>query len=553
MQETESMRGFLADVAAGVDRAIPGAGLDERHRDLLLATVRRFRRNGGLDPLADPVILFYLICRSERGSVDDAGRELAIFCHFYLSALDLLDDVQDADLAGKPHAQAGPAIALNSGLYLLFLGLAALERGMRRMQASTGAPPANEFLAIVARVGLLTGRGQYRDLDVEASYSSEAILDIAREKTASLVMICELAALYAVPEHDRRERYRRIGGHFASFVQVLDDLRDLFGKKHSPDLAGRRPNYALACFREYAGAEPRARLEALLSADPIPLDDVRQLLYAEGTVQHVARTLEGFRVGIHREVKALDAASPWLRTILFALDGLAATVYTPDPSPDGHESATPLRGFHALVRTHARAVFERLAAFGVPEAPRLVAWHLPHWLYDPSHGRIFYADIEGLPAETLPFQAALLGEPNLERVQSLVMAQIPAVVAHELFHYYRHHSGRLSSDAWLEELAANSLALAYCREFEADVLERTLALADRVFARHSSSLTPTANSILEGLTADPPRTPGHGYELAMDQMAIVQMGMIRHLARQEASLEISMDRWLGLAPCAMQA
>ena len=547
MQETENMRGFLAGVASGVDRAIQLAGLDERHRELLLATVRRFRRNGELNPLADPIVLFYLISRSERGAIDEAGRELAIFCHFYLSALDLLDDVQDADLAGKPHAEAGPAVALNSGLYLLFLGLAALERAMRTMQAATREQPPYEFLAIVARVGLLTGRGQYRDLDGDGSYSTELVLRIAREKTASLVMICELAALYAVPERERRQRYQRIGEHFASFVQVLDDLRDLFGKQQSPDLESRRPNYPLASFHEHANREQRAHLEALLSANPTPLDDVRHLLYSEGTVQRVAQTLEGFREAIHHEVNALDPSSPWLRTLLFALDALAATVYAPRALPtEERESTAPHRGFHAMVHAHARAVVERLAAFGLPEAPRLVAWHLPHWLYDPANDRIYYADIEGLPEETLPFQAALLGEPDLQRVQSLVMAQVPAVVAHELFHYYRHHSGRMSSDAWLEELAANSLALAYCRKFEADVLDRTVELADQVFARHASSLTPAANSILEGLTAEPPRTPGHGYELAMDQMAIVQMGMIRHLARQGASLDASMERWLGV-------
>ena len=57
--------------------------------------------------------------------------ELAVFCHFYLLSLDLLDDVQDDDLGGKPHAAVGSAMAVNDALTLLFLGLSALERGMR--------------------------------------------------------------------------------------------------------------------------------------------------------------------------------------------------------------------------------------------------------------------------------------------------------------------------------------------------------------------------------------------------------------------------------------
>ncbi|MEY2931856.1 MAG: hypothetical protein RL033_2605 [Pseudomonadota bacterium] len=534
-----SLPEFLRRVACGVDHAIESAGLDAPHRALLGATVRRFRAQSARDPLSDPLCLFYLIARAESGAPDAAGLELAVFCQLYLSALDLLDDVQDQDLAGKPHAEAGPAVALNSGLFLLFLGLAALERGMR-------AAGHVEALELVARVGLLTGRGQYRDLQPEADASPERVLEIAREKTASLSLICELAALHATPEPTRRARYRAIGESFSLFVQVLDDLRDLFGKRQSPDLEQGRPNYAIACFLRHASPAEKARFTLLQAQRPLPLRELRSLLYESGSVQRAAAALDGFRRAIHRESAGLESSSPWLRLLLFTLDGLASTVYTPKPVSEGQSLALPASEWHVAVRRQVRQLAERLRTFGLPDPPPLVPWHLSQWLYEPTRQLIYYADLEGMAEETLPFQAALLGEQDLQAVSALVTAQLPAVLAHELFHFHRHQCGRMGTDVWLEELAANSLSIAYCRRFEPRVLEQSLELAERVLAQVHNTFTPEAAEVLKGLLEEPPRTPGGGYEMSMQQMALVQMGMVRHLAQQSTPLEQALQHWLGV-------
>jgi len=71
-------------------------------------------------------------------------------------------------------------------------------------------------------------------------------------------------------------------------------------------------------------------------------------------------------------------------------------------------------------------------------------------------------------------------------------------------------------------------------------------LAERVLAQPHHTLSPPAAQLLDGLIADPPRTPGGGYELPLEQMALVQMGMIRHLARHGARLDQALQHWLGL-------
>jgi len=541
MASSDGLAAFLRRVSDVVDRGIESAGLDAAHRALLSATVVRFRAHVRENPLADPLSLFYLVQRVERGVPDEAGVQLAAFCQFYVLALDLFDDVQDQDLAGKPHEQAGPAVALNSALFLLFLGLAALERGM-----GGSAEGRREYLALVARVGLRTGRGQYRDLTADTAATPAQVLEIAREKTASLALICELAAFHATPDSERRERYRRVGENFSLFVQVLDDLRDIFGKRESPDLERRRASYPLACFLEHASPEERERFGQLRSLRPTPLRELRVLLYQSGSVQRVAQTLERFRLAIHHEVSGLERSSPWLRMLLFTVDGLAASVYQPKAVAETQSLATPETGWHELVRQHARNLTQRLTTYDLPALPPLIPWHSPQWLYEPSRKVIYYADIEGVPEETLPFQAALLGEPDLDVVGQLIAGQAAAVTAHELFHYFRDQTGRLGTDLWQEELAANSLALAYCRAFEPEVLEQTVVLAERVLAQPHNSLNASAARVLEGLIADPPRTPGGGYELPLDQMALVQMGMIRHLARHGAPLDQALQHWLGL-------
>jgi hypothetical protein len=172
-------------------------------------------------------------------------------------------------------------------------------------------------------------------------------------------------------------------------------------------------------------------------------------------------------------------------------------------------------------------------------------------MYDKSRGVIFYPDIEGLPEETLPFQAALLGESDLSRVSELMWRQAPAVVAHELFHHYRDVVGQLSSDMWQEELAANTLAIAYAARFEPAAVAGGVELANRVLSRPEHQLSEQSQRVLAGIFAQERATQlGAGYGLDLHQAALVQLAMIRKLAEAPLDLEQALARWLGAATIA---
>jgi geranylgeranyl pyrophosphate synthase len=543
MHEKDGIQGFLRRVEQRVDQAIAEGHFEKSQADLLLKTAGQYRPKTRSNPFANPLGVFYLIAKAHRGAIDEQGVELASFCEFYLLAIDLLDDVQDDDLAGKPHAEAGPARALNDAMTLLFLGLACLERCM----ALESDPDRRlTYLQRVNRVALATGRGQHKDLlGLQGAQSPESVLAMQREKTASVTLVCECAALYAGTSAESQARYRAMGENLALLVQVLDDVRDMYGKRRSPDLESGKATYPLACFLESADDGDKARFAELQGALPDSLPALRRFFYENGTLRRVAETMESLRRAVHREIAAMGTEAPTLRLLLFVADHLVEALYTPKPLEVTSSLRMPRQGWHDHVRRLSVDFQERLRTFGTPATPDLLPWHQSQWVYDKSRGVVFYPDIEGLPEETLPFQAALLGEPDLARVAELMRRQAPAVLAHELFHHYRDAVGALSTDMWHEELAANSLSIAYCQRYEPAALAGGVELANLVLSRPENRLSAQAETILRDLM-DPERLsqPNTGYQLDMHQTALVHLAMIVELAQSSQSLETLFARYL---------
>src|SRR5690349_18535945 len=111
--------GFLDAVESRVDEAILAGGFDESQREQLLSVAAQYRPRTRRNPLGDPLAVFYLIARAHKPALDEQALDLGSFCRLYLLALDLLDDVQDNDLSGKPHARVGAGMAINDALTLL--------------------------------------------------------------------------------------------------------------------------------------------------------------------------------------------------------------------------------------------------------------------------------------------------------------------------------------------------------------------------------------------------------------------------------------------------
>jgi geranylgeranyl pyrophosphate synthase len=534
---------FLDAVESQVDEAILAGSFDESQRRQLLSVAAQYRPRTRRNPLGDPLAVFYLIARAHKPALDEQALELGSFCRLYLLALDLLDDVQDNDLSGKPHARVGAGMAINDALTLLFLGLSALERCMRLEQSSSRRLL---YLKIVNRVALTTGRGQHVDLLGEKGARTKAeVLDMQRNKTASLTLICECAALYGGVSHAQREHYRALGENLSLLVQILDDVRDVYGKRRSPDLETGKMTYPLACFFESASPSERQRFEQLKAALPDSLPEIRRLFYQAGALRDVASSMDGFRRAMHHEVAALGEEAATHRLLLFVIDRLVEAVYTPKPVSETAALREPSSGFHAHVRHLAEELGARLQSFGMPRIPALAPWHQPQWMYEKRRGIIYYPDIDGLPEEVLPFQAALLGEPDLGKVAELVSVEVPVVIAHELFHYYRDAVGQLSTDMWHEELVANRLAIAYIARYEPAALTSSVRLAERVLSQPENRLSPGAEIILRRLLdpARPPQ-PNTGYDLDPRQAALVQVAMLRELARAPESFEVAVDRLL---------
>jgi geranylgeranyl pyrophosphate synthase len=542
-QAAAGLVGFLSRVEKHVDQAIAEGRFDETQSALLLASASQYRPHTRRNPLGNPLAVFYLIARAHRDELDEQAVELASFCQFYLLALDLLDDVQDSDLGGKPHANVGAGMAVNDALTLLFLGLSALERCMRLEKSSRRRLL---YLKIVNRVALTTGRGQHIDLlGDKGARTPDQVLAMQREKTASVTLICECAALYGGVRDDEREHYRLLGENLSLLVQVLDDVRDVYGKRRSPDLETGKVTYPLACFLENASPAECEQLKALKRGLPESLPEIRRLLYQTGTLRRVARSMDQFRRAVHHELALLGKDAATFRLLLQVVDQLVEPVYAPKPVSETAELRAPRGGWHGHVRRLAADFSRNLGALGAPATPPLVPWHQPQWMYDKRRGVIFYPDLEGLPEETLPFQAALLGEPDLTKVAALVRRQAPAVMAHELFHHYRDATGRLSDDMWHEELVANTLAIAYAARYEPAAVAGGVELANQVLARPEHRLSEQAERTLKDLL-DPARKPqpNTGYGLDLHQTALLHLAMIRELARAPEDLEHALARFL---------
>lgn len=539
------MSSSVAAFLSAVRERARAAALDPRfhptQQDLLLRTLAQYDGPAEKNPLGSPLAVPYLVARAWGRAVDDSVIERCAAASLYLLALDLIDDVQDDDLAGKPHEAAGPAIAVNTGVTLLFLAFDRLRR------AFPGEGGLGDHLELLNRVSLTAAAGQHRDLIGAAGASTpDEVLAMQEAKTSSLVLLAELGALVAGVPEDLRARYRAVGAELARLVQIVDDLRDIYGKRRSPDLAAGRVTYPVACFFERATPDERARFERLRSELPASLPALRRALYDAGAVARSAQALEAARARIHAEIAATGNRSAYHRTLLEVVDGLVSRVYLPRPVEASRALFQPAGPWHDEVARMASRFRARLAAFAPPPTPRLSPWHQPPWVYDAARRVIQYPDLGEQAGEVAPFQAELLGTDDLEAVTRLLVAQAPAVLAHELFHAWRDAAGRLGGDHWHEEWCANRLTVAYCREHEPAALERVRELVARVLSRQpapEAAREAVARSREEGAAAG--YGPGRGMDLRT--MALAHLVMLEELLDAPLSLSDEIGRWLAPA------
>ena len=522
---------FLRAVERRVRDAVSDAAFHRTQRELLEQSLERCAPGAAPNPLGEPLALLYLVARAGGRELDEQAERVAAFCYLYILALDLLDDVQDDDLAGKPHESVGPAIAINSALTLLFLGLRELHVSIELERNGT---LRSAYLRLFGRVSLLAVAGQHRDLMGNACNNTPAeVLAMHQAKTSSVSLLTECGALLARCDDESAQRYREIGEQLAMLVQVRDDLRDIFGKQSSPDLKTAKVTYPVSCYLAKASPAAVDHFEQLVARLPESLDALRSLLYESGAVEASALELERCRAAIHERVAGIGKGAAH-RTLLDMADGIAETVYAPPRLHATLHFWRPRGPWHDAVHRELSVFMERMQWLGCPTPPELRPWHLSQWTYDADRKTIFYPDVEGQPEEVLPFQAELLGTSDISEVDRIMRRQLPAVLAHEMFHFWRDAARRLTRDHWHEEWAANRLAVAYLGRHAPEILKDSLALARSVVDRFPGAINAHAERILGRCGSASAQSLG--YEVEMLETALIGLEMVLRLAGQSEDL-----------------
>lgn len=514
---------------------------DPSLRTPLTETLRRFESDAATSELGQPLSLLYLVLNAWKPGTVERAIDAGASCTLYLCSLDLLDDVQDADLAGKPCERVGMPVALNCGLALMFLAFDTL----RHTAAADGdGQRALSYLGAFNRASIAAVAGQQVDLmGGPMCGAPEQVLRNHRDKASSVGLFLEVAAVLCGCGDELVESYRRMGSSLAGLVQILDDLRDIFGKEESPDLRDLKRTYPLACFERDATPEQRKLLAEQHARLPSSLPEVRELFYEVGVVEHCAEAIESLRSNIHREVASTHNDSASHRVLLSLVDALASAVYSPEPIAETAAMFDAKDDFSIELR-RVQARFRRdLAGFSCPDLPTLTPWHLPHFEFEPERRTIHYPDLDGLRAETAPFYVALYDCADQAEARGRVVRELPMIVGHECVHSWRHAKGRLTDDYWHEEYVANRVATAYARHHSPESLASAIRGAKALLVRQGA-LSPEVENVVRRSKVWSAQLPGYGLDRASS--VLVHARMLVELAEEPLDLRTEMLAWLGM-------
>lgn len=556
----ESLDCFVSRVKARVVARVADRRFPSDQAELSLATVERCFARSQAGDWAQPLGLFYACYRSLGRETDEQAVELGAFLLLYVLALDLFDDVQDDDLAGKTFEAAGPAVATNSALTFLFVGLDALRVSM---ESERSFELRMRYLELFNRVSLVAVSAQHKDLvgthersvnDERRGQSREALLETYEGKTSSVALFAECGALLGGADRSTVRLLERVGSDLARMVQVVDDVRDVFGKDLSPDLASGKLTFPMVCFLERASEEQLQRFEQLRelaqSAAEDVLPEVRALLFESGAIAGCAETLDELRAGIHERIASLPVQRSEHRMLLFIVDALASALYEPEPVPATVRLLTPVpppseSSFARDVHVAADRFLRIMRPFGAPESVVLRPWHRPLYLFEPASGVVYYPDLDGLSGEIVPFFAAQL-ELGAEEAARTIRRTAPLLVAHELVHAWRSALGSLGGDAWHEEHVANQVAWAYAERLAPDSAAASLEASRRILEVRASVESVEQASALDAIVvaASEPSSAGRDYELELADVASVHARMMVRFAIERPALDASIVRYL---------
>jgi len=473
-ESKERLSAFVRGVRRTVLNLLEDDRLPAEQRFLLRAVLERFFSLADDDDWAQPLGLLYAAYRGFGRTTDAQTQLVGAFCACYLASFDSFDDVQDDDLAGKPLEMVGAPIAINSALALLLVGLRALHEGAL-LEPDLGRRAS--YLDVFNRASIVAVGAQHTDLAGLGQTPTPAqVLAMHRGKTSSVALLAECGALLGGASAAEAEIFREFGSDFAALVQIVDDVRDVYGKAQSPDLLAGKITYPVACFLTQAREEELTRFALLRTRLPSSEEDIRELLYSSGAIEAAAVAVEELRHGLHRRLVQLANPRAPHRLLLSMVDTLASALYEPEPVPESTALFAPTGGLHDTARESTGRFVRELGLAEALPMPRLVPSPAPIYLFEPKSYQIHYPDLEDLRPEIVGQFADLLGLETSE-VEVAMVRSMPLLLAHEMFHAWRHVCGRLSDDAWHEEFIANRLAMGYALRHAPDAAAAVIEMS----------------------------------------------------------------------------
>jgi len=201
-----------------------------------------------------------LICE-ELGMESLRVLPLSTATECFISALDVLDDLEDEDAHDALWRSCGRATAMNVATLLLFLYQKALA-GIIDLGHDRFSVVAVQ--RIYAAAGSRACGGQQQDLDGSAQEEDEYLGMVAR-KTGSLTQgICRAAATLATSDQTVIDRYAELGLNLGIAIQIANDVAAIATEEDRNDLMRGKKELSLLFALASAPVEQREWMEELL-------------------------------------------------------------------------------------------------------------------------------------------------------------------------------------------------------------------------------------------------------------------------------------------------
>jgi geranylgeranyl diphosphate synthase, type I len=293
------------------------------HRKLLRVHLSVGRDMVDANPDLPSIQLPLLVHEAITGD-DRTALPVAAACTLLYLGADLFDNVADRELPEHWHTHDPAEANLAAATLLATLP----QLSVARLQEQ-GVPPARLWaLAHLFAETLLTmSAGQHEDLlfpQADEDVTLEACRGMVERKSGSeFALFAKTGAMLASADPCVTESYGAFGLCLGTAGQIASDLRDIWNGGMSQDLTNGKRTLPIVFALSTLQEEPRERLRQLLGAareETERHDEVRERLFAAGSVHYTALMVEVYRRQAHKHLAAASPREPAGRDLRTMLD-----------------------------------------------------------------------------------------------------------------------------------------------------------------------------------------------------------------------------------------